>query len=183
MIAVANALHLLHKKYAAAYQVEQRLPTTEFVEAWSSPCYQGKADQGFIGWQAISQEPATCFSDVEKALEFTLHPSVKDFFSGYWAGDLHVKFADYKLTLLQLQLPADAERLQQNLIGHVLMKQRLGQPLTLFIGVGSEEDDLIVSVDNGTGVVGLEYVGKEQHEVLASDLAFFLEQVSPVLLD
>lgn len=178
MSEVNAVLAQVHKDYATHYQKQGRSPTTDYVEEWQAPCYHGQPDGEHIGWQAVVQEPPTAFANVENALELTLHVSIKDFFSQYWAGDLHVRFRDHDLTLLQVQLPDDAERLQQNLIGHVMMKQRLRQPVTLFIGVGNE-DDLILSVNNETGAVGLEYVGKEQHEVLASDLAFFLQRVEP----
>ncbi len=179
MSEVNEVLALVHQRYAAHYLTQGRKPTTEYVEEWQSPCYQGSPEGEQIAWQAIEQTPPTEFENVEKALELNLHNSVKDFFSRYWAGDLQVRFRGHDLTLLQLQLPEDAERLQQNLIGHVMMKQRLRQEVTLFIGLGSE-DDLILSVNNVTGAVGLEYVGKEQHELLASDLSFFLERVEPI---
>jgi len=176
---VKEVLAQVHQKYAAHYENLGRAPVTDYVEEWQAPCYQGQPEGDQIAWQAVLQEPPTAFANVEKALELTLHESIKDFFSHYWAGDLNVRYRDHDVTLLQVQLPDDAERLQQNLIGHVMMKQRLRQPITLFIGVGSE-DDLILSINNETGAVGLEYVGKEQHEVLASDLTFFLQRVEPV---
>ncbi|MCO4320433.1 SecY-interacting protein [Aliidiomarina quisquiliarum] len=178
MSEVKAVLAQLHKDYATHYEKQGRKPTTDYVEEWQASCYYGEPNGEHIAWQAVAQKPATAFANVEKALELTLHGSIKDFFSQFWAGDLHVRFRDHNFTLLQVQLPEDAERLQQNLIGHVMMKQRLRQPITLFIGVGNE-DDLIVSVNNETGAVGLEYVGKEQHELLASDLIYFLERLEP----
>ncbi len=49
----------------------------------------------------------------------------------------------------------DFERLQQNLIGHILMKQKLKQAITLFFAV-TDEDDIILSVNNNTGEVWAE---------------------------
>lgn len=175
---VKAALTQLHRAYAGHYKNKGLLPTTEYVDEWQAPCYVGEAEEGFIAWQAVEQEPVTDFANVEQALNMRLHESVKTFFCTYWAGDLDAQFQGHSLTLLQVQLPDDVERLQQNLIGHVMMKQKLKQPITLFIGVGAE-DDLILSINNETGSVGFEYVGKEQHELLASDLAYFLERVEP----
>ncbi|RUO44369.1 SecY-interacting protein [Aliidiomarina taiwanensis] len=175
---VKAALTQAHRAYAGYYKSMGQQPTTEYVDGWQAPCYVGAPVEGFIAWHAVEQVPATDFSHVEQALQVPLHGSVKAFFSCYWAGDLDVVFQGHTFTLLQVQLPEDAERLQQNLIGHVMMKQRLKQPITLFIGVGTEED-LILTVNNETGSVGLEYVGKEPHELLASDLASFLERVEP----
>src|SRR5690554_6238855 len=160
---VKAALTQMHRAYAGYYKSLGQQPTTEYVEEWDAPCYVGEPSEGFIAWQAVEQEPAVDFANVEQALKMPLHESVKAFFSVYWAGDVDVLFQGHPITLLQVQLPEDADRLQQNLIGHVMMKQRLKQPVTLFIGVAAE-DDLILTVNNETGTVGFEYVGKEQHE-------------------
>ena len=72
----------------------------------------------------------------------------------------------------------DFERLQQNLIGHLLMKQRLKQPPTLFFGL-TDEDDFILSVDNASGEVVLEQVGKLPTRCLAPDLATFVDGLTP----
>jgi len=49
----------------------------------------------------------------------------------------------------------------------------------VFIGLGVENDDLLVSIDNSTGQVGLEWVGKEQHECLADSLEDWLIKCQP----
>ena len=85
---------------------------------------------------------------------------------------------------LQLLLPwnqDDMVRLQQNLVGHVLMKRRLDQPETLFFAV-TDEEDFILSVDNQSGEVVLEQVGLLPQEVLAPDLASFLASLEPVVM-
>lgn len=174
MSKVTDALAALHERYQQQYSAAGSITKTEYIEEWNSPCYQGNAFGGEVAWVPVAQQPPISFENVEKALELPLHKSIKDYFSNYWAGDLDVRFRGIELTLLQVQSPQDAERLQQNLIGHVLMKQRLKQNLTLFFGVGIE-DDLMLSIDNETGAVGLEYAGQDQHEILAGDLERFLE--------
>jgi len=59
------------------------------------------------------------------------------------------------------------------------MKRRLKQPETVFIGLGSEDDGLLVTIDNQSGAVGLEWVGKEQHDVLSDSLAAWLDNCQP----
>ena len=80
---------------------------------------------------------------------------------------------------MQIWNDDDAERLQQNLIGHVLMKRQLKQPETLFFAL-TDEEDFIVSVDNASGQVVLEQVGKPAQQVLAQDLAEFLATLQPL---
>ena len=81
---------------------------------------------------------------------------------------------------LQAWSKADFERLQQNLIGHLMMKARLKQSPTLFFAV-TDEEDLNIVIDNIKGNVALEYVGKEPHKVLATSLAEFISQTTPSL--
>lgn len=180
MNSVIESLKLLHERYAAFYQAAGLTPKAEYISNWDAPCYLGKPSGGDIEWQAVPQTEKLDFSGVEHALEMQLDTQVKDFFSYVYAGDLMLEFRDNALELLQVMHPEDAERLQQNMIGHVMMKQRLGQTITLFVGV-TDEDDLLISVNNETGEVGLEYAGKDQHEILAPDLASFLAEVQPRL--
>ena len=57
------------------------------------------------------------------------------------------------------------------------MKQKLKQTPTLFFGL-TDQEDLNLVVNNDTGEVCLEYVGKGPHEVLAKDLVAFLSDCS-----
>lgn len=174
----AEAIAELHERYQRAYQAAQQQPSTEYMSGWEAPCYVGTPSGGEIAWRPVAQNPALDFSGVEHALEMPLDTETKILFSAMYAGDLILEFASNELVLLQVMCAEDGERLQKNLIGHVMMKQRLEQPITLFIGL-TDEDDLLISVDNETGAVGLEYVGKPQHEVLAANVSEFLEQLSP----
>ena len=122
---VSNVLTELHERYQRMYTDAGLLPRTDYIKEWDSPCYSGSVEGEEVAWQPIVQQPPLDFSNVEDALALTIHKDLKDFFAGFWAGDLQVRFRDLSFTLLQVQSQQDAERLQQNLIGHVLMKQRL----------------------------------------------------------
>jgi SecY interacting protein Syd len=80
--------------------------------------------------------------------------------------------------LLQPWNQGDFERLQQNLVGHILMKRRLKQPETFFIAL-TDEDDFILTVHNTSGEVMLEQVGLLPKEVVAPNLAEFLQSIQP----
>ncbi|RTE86983.1 MULTISPECIES: SecY-interacting protein [Gammaproteobacteria] len=179
MNATEALLLALHEKHQLQHEKEGTLPVTDYVEEWEAPCYLKEhleSGEEQIAWKWVKQQPKTDFANVEKALELEIDSQLQNFFATVWAGDIDVSFRDRALTLLQVQGPEDMERLQQNLIGHVMMKQRLKQPITWFIGL-TDEDDLLLTVSQETGVVGLEYVGKEQHEVLSSDLPTFLKEL------
>lgn len=171
------------------YQQQVRPLLTDHIEDWQSPIYQQVTDSGQVHWLPCRQQPELNFSDLETALELSFHPALKAFYGRWYAGDLSVVFQPpgddqsaerpHPVLLLQIQGPEDGERLLQNLTGHILMKRNLKQPETLFIGLAEEAEDLLISVDNETGRVGLEWIGKEQHQVLADSLAEFLRCCSP----
>ena len=169
----------LHQRYQMAYQSHAIQPRTDYIDEWKAPCYDGEVRYGLIPWKAVLQQPVTNFDGVEHGLECQLNEQVKVFYQGFFAADLHLNFATHPIILSQVMCVEDAERLQRNLIAHVLMKRRLAQPITLFIGTGEESEDLIISVDNATGKVGLEYVGQPQHGVLAENLEQFLASCTP----
>lgn len=152
---------------------------TEYVSEWESPIYGTVVDDDAVEWSPVQQPSPLSFNDLESALEMTFHSSIKTIFGRWFAGDLSLEYNGHPVTLLQVQSPEDGERLLANLTGHILMKRRLKQPETVFIGLGVENDDLLVSIDNATGHVGLEWVGKEQHECLATSLEEWLSQCVP----
>lgn len=182
MIHTKTALTSLHQRYASHYASKQAQPMTEYISGWDAPCYVGRPTAGQIAWEAVAQLPEIDFAGVEQALEIHLDGGVKDFYTTYFAGDLYVRFRERPLVLLQVIHPEDGERLLKNLIGHIMMKQQLEQTVTLFIGL-TDEDDLMLTVNNETGAIGLEYVGKDQHEILAGDMETFLDALEPVFVD
>lgn len=154
---------------------------TIFEQDWLSPCQIGEPDEsGYIRWQPVLREELVDFSDVERALEIELHPDIKLYFSHYWSNNIDAQTQRGHLQLLQAWNQEDFERLLQNIIGHVLMKRKLKQKITVFFAV-TDEDDFILSVDNDSGKVMLEQVGLEAQEVLANSLSEFFEQLTPVV--
>lgn len=165
------------------YQQQVSPLLTEYVAEWESPIYQHPEDDDWVHWRAQKQQPELNFSDLEAALELTFHPSIKDFYGRWFAGDLRVIHqqaeASHAVSLLQVQGPEDGRRLLENITGHILMKRQLKQRATIFIGMAEETDDLLISIDNESGQVGLEWLGKDHHQVLANSLDEFLSQCTP----
>ncbi|HAR57060.1 MAG TPA: SecY-interacting protein Syd [Idiomarina baltica] len=160
-------------------------PKTEWVEEWDAKIYQQRIGEEQVIWRPVKRDEVQDFSTLESALDMRFHDSVKRLFGDWFSGDLSLAFATGETTpsmgfeLLMPQCQEDAERLLQNLTGHILMKRKLKQPVTIFIGILHEHDDCLVSIDNSTGEVALEWLGKLQHQTLAVDLATFLLQCQP----
>ncbi len=152
----------------------------EYDEQWPSSCVaQPVSDGEWVEWQPVKQENEISFDNLSEALEVAIDPQLAGFFGRYFSDNLEASTQKGKLTLLQVWSADDLERLQQNLIGHVLMKRQLRQPITLFFAL-TDEEDFIISIDNQTGEVVLEQVGKLPCEVLAPNLAEFLAQLTPI---
>ncbi|KXI28169.1 SecY-interacting protein [Paraglaciecola hydrolytica] len=156
----------------------------EYDPAWPSLCYipQGSLGEagGLVSWQPVKQHKPLIWHDFEKALDLQLHPSISTYYQCYWSEHLSAQHASGKLELIQLWNEADFERLQQNLIGHILMKRRLKQTETIFFAL-TEEEDFILSVKNMSGEVVLEQIGLEPKQVIAPDIASFLSSIEPVI--
>lgn len=176
---VITSLHAFVQRYLDHHQHTQSPLTTEWDADWLSPCQQGEPDEtGHIHWLPVARTDISDFRDTERALEIDFHPDIKAFFGAYWSENLAASAPRGELQLLMPWNADDFARLQQNLIGHVLMKKRLKQPITLFFAV-TDDDDFILSLDNQTGQVMLERVGLPAKEVLAENLASFLDELTP----
>ena len=167
------------KKHKSIYG---ELPTVEEDEQWPSPCEQGKAEGNNVFWQPVIIASSVMsninFENVESALELTLHEDIKTYFTTIFSEELLAESKDGQLSLLFAWNEDDFQRLQENIIGHILMKRRMKQQETVFFAV-TDEEDIIVSIVNDTGEVWVERVGCKPHKKLAGSLAEFLLQLSP----
>ncbi|WP_281558599.1 SecY-interacting protein [Thalassomonas sp. RHCl1] len=168
-------------------QTHGHLPVAELDEDWPSPCQQGlftaqesgHQEQGQqILWQPVPADGNLCFNNIESALELELHPDIKSYFTAFHSDPLDAMCSEGQLSLLFSWNEDDFERLQENIIGHVLMKQRLKQRISIFFAV-TDEEDLILSLDNETGAIWVEHVGREPHKKLADSMAEFIAGLTP----
>ena len=178
-MSVSTKLDKLHQAFSEkCLERTGKLPVIEHDSAWPSPCEQGEVDeQGLIQWRAVPQQPAGSLEDLAKALELSFPEDLSPLFGHVYAGNLLLSVDDHHIELLQAWNEDDFSRLQQNITGHVLMKRKLKQPETVFIGL-TEQDDLLITVLVESGEVCLEYVGKKPHHVLATSIIEFLDKVA-----
>jgi len=164
------------------------LPIIERDELWISPCELGAHDNSHNYWQPITMgmgqgsdeaDEVLSFDNVESALNLKLHQDIKTYFTTIFSGDIEAKSIDGQLSLLFAWNREDFDRLQENIIGHILMKQRLKQYETVFFAV-TDEEDMIISIDNSNGEVWVERVGCKPHKKLSDSLENFISQLSPM---
>lgn len=178
-LAIHNYLDLFVSNFLSYYQKSDKELLIEYDAQWMSPCYLSTAKDGeLVGWAPQRQNENLSFDNVESALNITLDSEYCAFFTRYYSDNLPAIAKQGPCELLQVWNSDDFERLQQNLIGHLLMKQRLKQSPTLFFAL-TNEDDFILSVQNDTGEVVLEQVGKPPKEIIAPNLSTFIASLSP----
>ncbi|MBA6415989.1 SecY-interacting protein [Colwellia sp. 6M3] len=165
--------------YLQAYQHRfEHLPITHQVEDWPSPCEQGIHEEEFSLWHPIKLEETLTFNNVEAALEVTIHHDIKQYFTTMYSDSLDASCAEGDLSLLFAWSAEDFARLQENIIGHILMKTKLKQKLTIFFAT-TDDDNHIISLDNDTGEIWVEKVGCEPHKKIADTLVEFISQLEP----
>ncbi len=155
----------------------------EFDADWPSECYQGQPDEdGLIDWKPIRQAQTNdLFERLEQALEVSLHPDIKQYYSRFWSDPLPARSPQGKLKLLFVWNPQDYERLRANLIGHALGRRRIKQPLSLFFGC-TDPEEFVLTIDNSSGQVMLEQPGQKSTDLIAASLSEFLDQLQPLTI-
>lgn len=172
-----ETLRTLFDLYVRTYkEVTAKLPVCEYDEEWKSPCMEGEVDNELICWKPTRLNERLSFENIESALEIKLHSDIVTYYTSYYSNMLNLTCDEGDLSLLFPWNKNDFERLQENIIGHVLMKLKLKQPITIFFAV-TDDDDYILSIDNETGSVWVERVGCIAHKKLANTLSEFLSSL------
>jgi len=178
---LSGSLFLLSKQFIENYQQRfNHLPLVEQDEQWPSTCIQSSFDETRDQWQPVKVTEPLLFDNIEQALDITIHADIKSYFSTFYSESIDVECSEGNLSLLFAWNQEDFQRLQENMIGHILMKQKLKQEITLFFAV-TDEDDTILSIINDTGEVWVEQVGCKPHKKVADSLTEFITQLTPVI--
>jgi len=177
---LVEALTDFVNRYLSAYKEKyDHLPLIEHDDEWPSPCIDSVYKAGEVDhWQPVVCKESLSFDNVDTALEFDLHPDIKTLFTTFYSDTLDASCEHGDLSLLLLWSEPDFARLQENIIGHIVMKRRLKQETTVFFGL-TDEEDLILSLKNDSGEVWVERVGKEPHKKLSNSLAEFISTLTP----
>nr|WP_249218232.1 SecY-interacting protein [Enterobacter mori] len=179
-IETANALTTFTTRYCDAWHEKQGTwPQSADLYGVPSPCIISSLDD-YVIWQPKPFTGEQNVNAVERAMDIVVQPAVHAFYTAQFAGDMPARFADITLTLLQTWSEDDLQRVQENLIGHLVTQKRLKLSPTLFIATLDSELD-VISVCNLSGEVVKETIGTRNRETLAPSLADFLTQLEPLL--
>jgi len=184
-VAVTDALIAFYARCEQLWQAQDFVPQQEFDSEWDSPCFIEASSSmsllaGHKAWLPVKRDEITSFNNIESALNIDLDPQIADFFGAYFSDHMPASFNDEIIELVQVWSADDFDRLQENMIAHLMMKKTLKQPPTLFIA-SCADDMQIIALDNVSGEVVRETLGKGITAVLAPDLASFIDMLTPVL--
>lgn len=175
-----EALKAFTQRYCDAWQQQAgSQPRSEALYGVPSPCVIATENDAVV-WQPqpFSQPPT--LEAVERAMGIVIQPPLHAFYTTQFAGDMTATFGERQLTLLQVWSPDDFQRVQENLIGHLVTQKRLKLSPTLFIGTLDSDLD-VIAVCNLTGEVVLETLGTRNRTVLSASIASFLTHLEPLL--
>ncbi|GBL04146.1 SecY-interacting protein [Glaciecola sp. KUL10] len=184
---ITQALDVFINKYIDLMRENNSQLLVDFDEEWTSPCLdicrENVSNSVVTGetleWRPVRQDVANSMDNIASALELEIPEELSIFFTRYYSLDLPAKTERGELSLIQVWNQHDFERLQGNLIAHVLMKRRLKQPETLFFAA-TDDDDFIVSIDCASSKVMLEQIGLTPKETLAESLTEFIDGLTPL---
>lgn len=142
-----------------------------------SPCCCGKADK--VLWKPVLREGMSNLNNIAQALDCEFHPDIHAYYGAAFAGEMHFSFKGLEVALVQAWNDDDFERLQENLVAHILMLRKLKLPITLFLATVRDETR-VISLDNESGQVILEQLGKPKRWILAHSVTEFLQRLSPL---
>ena len=169
-IETANALTTFTTRYCDAWHEKHGTwPQSAELYGVPSPCIISSQDTAGQNVNAV-----------ERAMEIVVQPAVHAFYVTQFAGDMPARLGDLTLTLLQTWSEDDLQRVQENLIGHLVTQKRLKLSPTLFIATLDSDLD-VISVCNLSGEVIKETIGTRNRETLAPSLADFLTRLEPLL--
>lgn len=178
---VSQVLEAFTERYIELWQIRTgHAPESEDLYGIDSPCII-KTTETSVQWLPCKIVEQLTLKNISNALDIRLAPEISSFYTTQYAGDMTAIYEGQPLTLLQSWSPDDFIRLQENLIGHLVTQRRLKLKPTLFIATIASDMEMI-SFCNLTGNIILEKFGTKEYRIIAPDLIYFLQSLTPALV-
>lgn len=178
---VSQALEAFTERYIELWKIKTgHAPESVDLHGIDSPCII-KTTETTVQWLPSKIIEQLTLKNIAHALDICLAPEISSFYTTQYAGDMSAIYEGQSLTLLQAWNADDFIRLQENLIGHLVTQRRLKLKPTLFIAT-IDSDMEMISFCNLTGNIILEKFGTKEYHIIAPDLVYFLQSLSPVVV-
>ncbi|WP_439841539.1 SecY-interacting protein Syd [Aeromonas taiwanensis] len=173
---VLSALEQFFLRWQRDGEARRGLPLCEWEAEWRSPCELDEPREGRVAWRVHRRADPADFTSMNEALELTLHPSALALFGHWFSRPIPCSYKGLRIEFILPWNDADLDLLKENLIGHLLMLRKLKRSPSLFIATTRNEMTL-VSLDNESGQVCLEWLDSGRRLVLAPSLPAFLARL------
>ena len=126
----SNALEIFINKYLIAYRDALSELPRYYALGEDSACIQGQLDDDLdkaVFFTPFKRKTCADFHNVEHALSLSLHGDIHPFYGQFYSAPLMFTSEWGEGELLQAWNQQDFEYLQQNMIGHLMMKKKQQQ--------------------------------------------------------
>ncbi len=171
-----TALEDFISKYHRQYQQRLNEMPRYYPVGEDSACIIGDYDgdeERYVHWKPVLRESSQTFDNIEHALGIKLHSDINEFYGKLFSAPVHFDCEFGSGELIQPWNQENFELLQQNIIGHLMMKKKLKQPVTWFIGI-IDDSDKMITVANDDGSVWIENPGEPQSRKLSDSIESLL---------
>ncbi len=162
------------KKYFNWYDSlsDEQLPPMAIPDKAIEGIFVGRENDGWIRWRPREKSEYFDLSEFEKNAKIEIHDSIKYLINSWWFGYLNIQLNDYCFTIDPV-IPGNYEiAFLSRLLGY--KKAHNGKLDYIPIGIDVEKDLLLV-VDNNSGIVCIENYEKNEYMPIAKSLLDFLE--------
>ncbi|WP_287147192.1 SecY-interacting protein [Aeromonas sp.] len=173
---VLSALEHFFLRWQRDGEARRGLSLCEWEADWRSPCELDEPREGRVAWRPYQRSEPADFAAMADALELVLHPAALALFGHWFSRPIPCSYKGLRLELILPWNEADLDLLRENLIGHLLMLRKLKRAPSIFIATTRHEMTLI-SLDNESGQVWLEWLDSGRRLVLAPSLSAFLARL------
>lgn len=173
---VLSALQQFFLRWQRDGEARRGLPLCEWEADWRSPCELDAPKEGRVAWRPVQRQDPADFTAMAAALELELHPAALALFGHWFSRPIPCSYKGLRIELILPWNEADLDLLRENLIGHLLMLRKLKRSPSLFIA-STRNEMTLVSLDNETGQIWLEWLDSGRRLPLAPSLLAFLERL------
>ena len=141
-----------HEYWQSRYATFPQVPYNKSID--ERMIIQNTKKDGYIQWQPIPQDTGVCFSNLEKKLNLTIHPRIKEYFSSYWFLSMVGKVAEGNLEFTAIPYGINIVGLVEESYSHGVGKfPNGGVNFELGSAIIDDDDSFLIYVNNNNASI------------------------------